>query len=119
VIGADPIGGPFSKESKLNIRRQIMKRLALVLLGTVAFAGLATAESKISCEGILNHGSGGEYIASKNNLNCWLGADFSDAVLAVCKDGKPCKITGAATTCKKDPDPHRCQEITRLDSIGH
>jgi hypothetical protein len=96
-----------------------MKRLALALVVTAAFAGSAVAESKIICEGILEHGSGGESIASKNKPTCWLGADFDDAALAVCKEGEHCKITGASTTCKKDPDPHRCQEITRLDSISH
>jgi hypothetical protein len=96
-----------------------MKRLVLALLVTGAFAGLAIAENKITCEGILEHGSGGESIASKNKPTCWLGADFSDAALAVCKYGEHCKITGASTTCRKDSDPHRCQEITRLDSISH
>jgi len=79
----------------------------------------AMAESKITCEGILEHGSGGEYIASKNRPTCWLGGDFSDAALAVCKYGEHCKITGASTTCEKDSDPRRCQEIIRLDSISH
>ena len=96
-----------------------MKRLAVALLVTGAVAGAAMADSKITCEGILGHGSGGEYIASKNHPTCWLGANFSDAALAVCKYGEHCKITGASTTCKKDPDPRRCQEITRLDSISH
>jgi hypothetical protein len=96
-----------------------MKRLALALLVTVAFAGSAMADSKITCEGTLGHGSGGEYIASKNKPTCWLGANFSDAALAVCKHGEHCKIMGASTTCKKDPRPHECQEIIRLDSISH
>ena len=96
-----------------------MKRLGLASLIAMAFALSAMAESKISCEGILEHGSAGEYIASNNKPTCWLGADFTDAALAVCKYGEHCKITGASTTCKKDPDPRRCQEITRLDSISH
>jgi hypothetical protein len=96
-----------------------MKRSVLALLATVAFASSAVADSKITCEGILEHGSGGEYIASKNKPTCWLGADFDDAALTVCKYGEHCRITGASTTCKKDSDPNRCQEITRLDSISH
>ena len=82
-----------------------MKRLALALLLTVAFAGSAMAESKISCEGILEHGSGGEYIASKNRPTCWLGVNFTYAALAVCKYGEHCKITGASTTCRKNFRP--------------
>jgi hypothetical protein len=101
-----------------------MKQLALAMLVAVAFVGSAIAESRITCEGKLEHGSGGEYIASKNKPTCWLGcpkADvcFDEAVLAVCKQGERCIITGVSTICDKDPDPHRCQQIIRLDSISH
>jgi len=87
----------------------------LALVVTAAFVVSAMAETKITCEGIMEHGSGGEYIASKNKPTCW----FSDAALAVCKDGEHCKVTGASTHCKKDSDAHTCQEIIRLDSISH
>jgi hypothetical protein len=69
-----------SRTAKLNNGKQIMKRLALALFVTMAFAVSAMADSKIACEGILEHGSGGEYIASKNKPTCWLGADFTCSV---------------------------------------
>ena len=86
------------------------------MLVTVAFAGSAMARN-ITCEGILEFGSCGGYIASQNRPTCCINVNLEDAVLAVCKPGEHCKITGASTTCSKDPDPHRCQLITRLKSV--
>jgi hypothetical protein len=65
-----------------------MKRLALALFVTMAFAVSAMADSKIACEGILEHGSGGEYISlPKMNqhvglvqtslMQCWLFANMA------------------------------------------
>jgi hypothetical protein len=101
-----------SRIVKLTAGKQIMKRLVLPFLVTVAFAGSAMAGSTITCEGILEHGSGGEYIVSKDK-QCW----FYDAVLDVCKEGEHCKVTGASTTCRKNADP-QCQQIIRIDSIS-
>jgi hypothetical protein len=98
-----------------NRKQERMRRLALTLVVTLAFFDSAMAETKITCEGIMEHGSGGEYISSENKPTWW----FSDEALTVCKDGEHCKVTGPSTRCKKDPDAHRCREIIRLDAISH
>ena len=69
---------------------------AAVSMGTPVMAA-----NKVTCEGTLEHGSGGEYIGLKPQ--CWLGSmeEVENAVLAVCKPFEHCKITGIATTCEK------------------
>jgi hypothetical protein len=44
--------------------------------------------------------------------------EVENAVLAVCKPFEHCKITGIATTCERNRDPHLCLEITKLYSIS-
>lgn len=73
------------------------------------------AANKVTCEGTLEHGSGGEYIGLKPQ--CWLGS-VEEVVLAVCKLFEHCKITGVATTCENNHDRHLCLEIIKLNSIS-
>jgi hypothetical protein len=90
----------------------------LLVFAAVSMGTPAMAANKVTCEGTLEHGSGGEYIGLKPQ--CWLGSveEVENAVLAVCKPFEHCKITGIATTCEKNRDPHLCLEITKLYSIS-
>jgi hypothetical protein len=100
-------------------RIHVMKLLLAVLLIGASAGVPAIAASRIICDGTVGRGSGGTYIISKGGRQCWFGADFSDAVDAVCKLDEHCKVKGWSTTCVKNPDPRLCQDITKVDSISH
>jgi hypothetical protein len=90
----------------------------LLVFAAASMGTPVMAANKVTCEGTLEHGSGGEYIGQKPQ--CWLGSveEVENAVLAVCKPFEHCKITGIATMCEKNRDPHLCLEITKLYSIS-
>jgi hypothetical protein len=89
------------------------------LLGSVFVAShVEAAAAKVTCEGTLEHGSGGDYIGLKPQ--CWLGSrpEIEGAVAAVCKQFEHCKITGAAARCAKNSNRRMCLEIIELDSVS-
>ena len=95
--------------------------LALLLSSPAVAAALASPASAgpktVTCEGTLEHGSGGEYIGL--TPQCWVGfSGIEEAVLAVCKPSEHCKITGIARACAKNPDRRLCLEITKLVSVS-
>ena len=75
----------------------------LKLLFVFAALSMATpvmAAHKVTCEGILENGSAGDYIGT--NPQCWLGR-FQNEVEDVCgpEPQEHCKITGIAIPCGK------------------
>jgi hypothetical protein len=97
----------------MTIRKMLLGTVAALLIATPAFAG----EDKITCEGTMEHGSGGGYIASENKPTCWFGVTEYTA-LSVCEIGDRCKVTGISKRCAKDPDLRHCREVTKLESIS-
>jgi hypothetical protein len=68
----------------------------------------------VTCEGTLEHGSGGDRIGS-----CWFGETESIeiAVSTFCKQQEHCRVTGKPSICRKNLDPRSCAEITELYSV--
>jgi hypothetical protein len=95
----------------------IRKLLLVLLTALLTVSGMAMAGSRISCEGTMEHGSGGGYISSENKPTCWFGVT-EYAALSVCKIGDHCKATGISKRCAKDPDLRHCREVIKLYSIS-